>query len=36
MRLTKKLPVRRILGEDVNGDEGSIIKVPTYVGIYLV
>ncbi|WP_243665905.1 DNA primase small subunit domain-containing protein [Vulcanisaeta sp. JCM 16159] len=36
LRLTKKLPVRRVLGEDINGDEGSVIKVPTYVGIYLV
>ncbi|MGC9180257.1 MAG: DNA primase catalytic subunit PriS [Vulcanisaeta sp.] len=36
LRLIKKVPVRRVLGEDVVGDEGSIIKVPTYVGIYLV
>ncbi len=36
IRLTRKLPVRRVLGEDVVGDEGSIIKVPTYLGIYLV
>ncbi|WP_446751847.1 DNA primase catalytic subunit PriS [Vulcanisaeta sp. JCM 16161] len=36
LRLIKKLPVRRVLGEDVSGDEGSIVKVPTYLGIYLV
>jgi len=36
LRLIKKLPVRRVLGEDVVGDEGSVIKVPTYIGIYLV
>ncbi len=25
------------MGEDISGDEGgSVIKVPTYVGIYLV
>ena len=36
LRITRKLSVRRVLGEDVVGDEGSIIKVPTYVGIYLV
>ncbi len=36
LRLIKGLPVRRVLGEDVGGGEGGIIKVPTYIGIYLV
>jgi len=34
MRLTRKLPMRRILGEPVDGDE--VVKVPTYLGIYLL
>ncbi len=36
LRLVKRLPVRRVWGEDIVGDEGSIVKVPTYLGIYLV
>ncbi|WP_054844473.1 DNA primase small subunit domain-containing protein [Vulcanisaeta souniana] len=36
IRLARKVPVRRVLGEEINGDEGSIIKVPTYIGLYLV
>jgi DNA primase small subunit len=36
IRLSKKLPVRRVFGEDVVGNEGSIIKVSMYIGMYLV
>ncbi|WP_238375160.1 DNA primase catalytic subunit PriS [Vulcanisaeta thermophila] len=36
IRLLRRLPVRRVMGVDVAGDEGSIVKVPINIGIYLV
>ncbi len=36
VRLTRKLPVRRVMGEEVIGEEGHVIKMPLHVGLYLV